>query len=115
MDHIKAWVQVAAKLDAPVLRIFTGRTLAEGHTMEDYYRWVIEAMEECTEYGRQHGVMIVLQTHNELCKTAEDVLRIRRAIDSDWFGINLDIGSLRQGDPYEEIARLAPYAYTWQI
>lgn len=27
----------------------------------------------------------------------------------------MDIGSLRQGNPYEEIARLAPYVYTWQI
>jgi sugar phosphate isomerase/epimerase len=113
--HIKQWVEVAAKLDAPVLRIFTGRTLEEGYTSDDYYRWVIDGIQECTAYGEQHGVMIVLQNHNELCKTAEDVLRIRRAIDSDWFGINLDIGSLRQGDPYEEVARLAPYAYTWQI
>lgn len=115
IDHIKAWVEVAAKLDAPVLRIFTGRTLSEGYTTDDYYRWVIEGIQVCTEYGQEHGVMIVLQNHNELCKTAEDVLRIRQAIDSDWFGINLDIGSLRQGDPYEEVARLAPYAYTWQI
>jgi hypothetical protein len=27
----------------------------------------------------------------------------------------VDIGSLRAGDPYEEIARLAPFACTWQI
>lgn len=113
--HIKQWVEVAAKLDAPVLRIFTGRTLEKGYSSDDYYRWVIDGIQECTAYGEQHGVMIVLQNHNELCKTAEDVLRIRKAIDSDWFGINLDIGSLRQGDPYAEIARLAPYAYTWQI
>jgi len=115
LTHIKEWVEVAAKLDAPVLRIFTGRAQSEGYTSDDHYRWVIEGIEECTAYGEKHGVMIVLQNHNELCKTTEDVLRIRKAIDSDWFGINVDIGSLRQGDPYEEIAQLAPYAYTWQI
>jgi hypothetical protein len=27
----------------------------------------------------------------------------------------LDVGSLRQKDPYEEIERLLPYACTWQI
>lgn len=113
--HIKQWVEVAAKLDAPVLRIFSGRTLSEGYSSDDYYRWVIEGIQECTAYGEKHGVMIVLQNHNELCKTTEEVLRIREAIDSEWFGINADIGSLRQGDPYEEIARLAPFAYTWQI
>jgi hypothetical protein len=48
-------------------------------------------------------------------KTADEVLHIRERIDSDWFGLNVDIGSLRAGDPYQEIAKLAPYAYTWQI
>lgn len=113
--HVKDWVKVAAKLDAPVLRVFAGHELADGYSEEDYYQWVISGLKTCTEYGREHGVMIVLQNHNALCKTADDVLRIRRAIDSDWFGLNVDIGSLRQGDPYEEVARLAPYAYTWQI
>lgn len=113
--HVKEWVEVAAKLDAPVLRIFTGRTLPQGHSSDDFYRWVIDGIRTCTEYAEKYGVLIVLQNHNELCKTAEDVLRIRRAIDSDGFGLNVDIGSLRQGDPYAEVARLAPYAYTWQI
>ena len=37
-------------------------------------------------------------------------------IGSDWFGLNVDIGSLRTtDDPYAEIALLAPHAYTWQI
>ena len=27
----------------------------------------------------------------------------------------LDVGSVRQGDPYEEIEKLVPYAATWQI
>lgn len=59
--------------------------------------------------------MLVLQNHNEFLKTAQQVLYIREQVISDWFGLNVDIGSLRQGDPYQEIARLAPYAYTWQI
>ena len=38
-----------------------------------------------------------------------------KAVNSDWFSVVLDVGSLRQGDPYEEIAKLLPYACTWQI
>ncbi|WP_373331469.1 sugar phosphate isomerase/epimerase family protein [Salmonirosea aquatica] len=77
--------------------------------------WAVEGLRQCTELGRAKGVMIVLQNHNELLKTVDQVLYIRNKIASDWLGINLDIGSLRAGDPYEEIAKLAPYAYTWQI
>jgi hypothetical protein len=36
-------------------------------------------------------------------------------VASPWFGLNVDIGSLRTGDPYEEVATLAPYASTWQV
>lgn len=60
--------------------------------------------------------MIILQQHNDVLYTAEEVLAVRKAIDSDWFGLMVDIGSLRRSDdPYTEIARLAPYAYSWQI
>jgi sugar phosphate isomerase/epimerase len=59
--------------------------------------------------------MIVLQNHHDFVKTADEVLEIRRRVPSEWFGLNVDIGSLRMADPYAEIAKLAPYAYTWQL
>jgi sugar phosphate isomerase/epimerase len=59
--------------------------------------------------------MIAFQNHDELLKTADEVLALRERVGSPWFGLNVDVGSLRTADPYEEIARLAPYACTWQI
>jgi sugar phosphate isomerase/epimerase len=35
--------------------------------------------------------------------------------DSEWLGLNLDIGSYRQSDPYREIEKNIKYAVTWQI
>ena len=44
------------------------------------------------------------------------MLALRERVGSEWFGLNVDIGSLRMAaDPYAEIAALAPYAATWQI
>lgn len=111
---IRNWVPVAAKLDAPVLRIFAGHDVPEGHAEEVFHR-VVEDIKTCVNYAAQQGVIIVLQNHNGLLKTAGQVLQVLEQIDSGWFGLNLDIGSLRTGDPYAEIAELAPYAYTWQI
>jgi sugar phosphate isomerase/epimerase len=113
--HVKSWIEVAARLDAPVIRVFARRGVPEGHTRDEVMGWVVECLGECTTHGERHGVMVVLQNHDELLKTAEEVLEIRRRVSSAWFGLNVDIGSLRTGDPYEEIARLAPHAYTWQI
>ncbi len=113
-ELVRQWVEVAAKMDAPVLRVFAGKAVPEPQTQQAMER-VISSLQQCVAYGKKAGVMIVLQNHHELLKTVEQVLYIREQIPSDWLGINLDIGSLRAGDPYEEIARLAPYAYTWQI
>jgi sugar phosphate isomerase/epimerase len=112
---VKRWMEVAARLGAPVLRIFAGREVPAGHTEREALDWVVESIEACLAHAERVGVMIVLQNHNDLVKTADQVLAIRHRIRSDWFGLNLDIGSLRTADPYDEIARLAPFAYTWQI
>jgi sugar phosphate isomerase/epimerase len=113
--HVKRWVEVAEKLGAPVLRVFDGRGETRGPTREEMTGWVVEAFRTCAAHGEGHGVVIAYQNHDELLKTADEVLALRERVGSEWFGLNVDIGSLRTGDPYEEIARLAPFACTWQI
>jgi sugar phosphate isomerase/epimerase len=113
--HVERWVEVAAKLGAPVLRVFDGRAEAKGPSREQMTDWVVEAFRECAAHGELYGVMIAYQNHDELLKTAAEVLALRERVASPWFGLNVDVGSLRTADPYQEIARLAPYACTWQI
>lgn len=110
------WVEVAAKLGAPVLRVFDGRAMPAGHAKADVMDWIVAALEASVAHGAARGVAIVLQNHNDALKTAADFLEIRQRIASPWFGLNVDVGSLRTtADPYEEIAALAPHAYTWQV
>jgi sugar phosphate isomerase/epimerase len=113
--HVGRWLEVASKLGAPVLRVFDGRAEAKGPSREQMTDWVVEAFRECAREGERRGVMIAYQNHDELLKTAAEVLALRERVGSPWFGLNVDIGSLRTADPYEEVARLAPYACTWQI
>jgi sugar phosphate isomerase/epimerase len=113
--HVTRWIDVAAKLGAPVLRVFSGLEVPQGHTIAEAREWVVACVTTVTERAAARGVMIVLQNHDDFVKTADDVLEIRRRVPSEWFGLNVDVGSLRMGDPYADIARLAPYAYTWQL
>ena len=115
VDHVGRWVEVAAKLGAPVLRVFDGRAEVKGPAREQVTDWVVEALRACAARGERRGVIVAYQNHDELLKTADEVLALRARVASDWFGLNVDVGSLRTGDPYEEIARLAPHACTWQI
>jgi sugar phosphate isomerase/epimerase len=109
------WLEVASRLGAPVLRVFDGRAEAKGPSREQMTAWVVDAFRECAAEGARHGVIVAYQNHDELLKTADEVVALRERVASPWFGLNVDIGSLPSADPYDEVARLAPYACTWQI
>ena len=99
-----------------MVRVFAGRGVPEGLTEKEIATWVVQHIRECVAYGAERGVAIVLQHHDDLLKTADQTLAVLERVDSEWFGLNEDVGSLRTtDDPYAEIARLAPHAYTWQL
>jgi sugar phosphate isomerase/epimerase len=112
---VKDWIVVASKLGAPVIRVFSGRVRPQGHSFDAALEWMVADFKECAAFGKQHGVMVAVQPHNDFLKTAAETIRAIDAVGSDWFGCILDIGSLRQGDPYAEIQKLVPYAVSWQI
>lgn len=112
---VKDWVEVAAKLGSDVVRVFSGRQIAEGSSFDKTLDWMIPAFQECAEYGKEHGVIIGLQHHNDFLKTADETIEVVEKVDSEWFSVILDVGSLRMYDVYEEIAKLLPYACTWQV
>ncbi len=113
--HVGRWLTTASQLGAPCLRVFDGRGEATGPPRAQVVEWVVEAFRSCAGLGEAAGVVIAFQNHDELLKTSAEVLAVREKVGSDWFALNVDIGSLRSADPYEEIARLAPHACTWQI
>lgn len=115
VELVKSWIECSARLGAPVLRVFAGNGIATGHTEDEVNGWVVESIRKCVEHARKFGVLISIQNHNDFIRTSGQVLRIMKMVDSEWFGLNLDIGSFRIGDPYEEIARVLPYAITCQI
>jgi sugar phosphate isomerase/epimerase len=112
---VKGWIEAAAKLGAGVVRIFSGSKVPEGGTFDRTLEWMILDIAACVDHARRHGVIVGLQNHNDFVKTAGETIRIVEAVNSEWFGVILDIGSLRQGDPYAEVEKLAPYAVSWQL
>jgi len=115
MNLIKQWVEVAAKMGAPNLRIFAGTNPHEGFSRDQVFKWMAHDIRTCCDYGKEVGVIIAIQNHNDFIRTAADVDRIFEMVDSDWLGLNLDIGSYRQDDPYAEIEKNIVKAVTWQI
>ncbi len=112
---VRSWIECAVRLGAPMVRVFAGSGVPEGHTREEALSWVVEGLRRCAGHGEKNGIMVVLQNHNDFIQTPEDVLTILSRVHSDWLRLNVDIGSFRAGDPYEAVSRVAQHAITWQI
>jgi sugar phosphate isomerase/epimerase len=112
--HTKAWIDHAAVMGAPVIRIFAGNK-PNDVTEEQARQWTMECIEECCQHAAQRGVVLGLENHGGIVSTADQLLAIVKAVQSDWFGVNLDTGNFRGGDPYADLAKVAPYAVTVQV
>lgn len=110
----KQWIEHAATLDAPVIRIFAGHQ-QKGQSADEAHSLMVSAIEECCDYAGKHGVYLALENHGGPTATADGLLKFVHDIDSPWFGVNLDGGNFRGDDAYDQLARIAPYAVNAQI
>lgn len=126
IDHTKRCLQLAGRLGIPCIRLNSGRwnTIKsfddlmkvkgeeppiQGYTDDNAFDWVISAIQACLPTAEQEGVVMMIENHWGLTTKPENVLRIHKAVNSPWLGVNLDTGNYA-GDPYPGIATLAPHA-----
>lgn len=119
-----ASIELAYKLGIPAMRVNTGRwgtrddfselmkhrgmePPLEGYTDDDAFPWVIESLEKCLPAAERCGVLLGLENHWGLGRTAEGVLRIVDAIDSPWLRVTMDTGNFLES-PYGQLEQLAP-------
>ncbi len=114
LEDVRTWIDRAAELDAPVIRIFAGR-VAKGSTEEQAVAWAIEGFKASLEYAARKGVVLALENHGGITESPEQLLKLVKAVDSPYFGVNLDTGNFHGADPYADLAKLAPYAMNVQV
>lgn len=109
---VKKWIQRAAVLGAPHIRVFAG-SAAKGQDREAK-KLCVEALEECAEAAARHGIFLGIENHGGIVAEADDLLDIVRGVKSPWVGINLDTGNFHTADPWGDLAKCAPYAVNVQ-
>jgi sugar phosphate isomerase/epimerase len=110
----KQWIDHAATLGAPVIRIFAGHA-KKGVPEAQSHALMVSAIEECCDYAGKQGVHLALENHGGPTSDAEGLLRFVRDVQSPWFGVNLDTGNFHGDDIYGELERIAPYALNVQV
>lgn len=115
MAHCRSWIDRAAELTAPVVRLLSGNWL-QGTPDEELEQRVIDRINELLPYAAEKGIMLALENHGGgVTVTADQLLRIVRSVKGQNFGVNLDTGNFHGDDPYAEIAQVAPYAVNVQV
>ncbi|HEX7070824.1 MAG TPA: sugar phosphate isomerase/epimerase family protein, partial [Rhodothermales bacterium] len=112
--HVNRWIDHAAELFAPHIRIFAG-DLPEGTAKETGIAWVAEGIRAVLPHAAERGIMLGLENHGGITARAADHLAICDAVgDHPWFGVNLDTFNYKT-NPYEELAMAAPRAVNVQV
>jgi sugar phosphate isomerase/epimerase len=106
---VKQWVDLAVEMGAPCMRVFGG-PVPKDVSVEQATTWAIETLTEAEPHAAERGIYLALENHGGVTATADGVLAILQGVNSEWVGANLDVGNFHGPDPYEELARVAPYA-----
>ena len=109
------WIDHAAELDAPTVRVLSGNWV-QGTSDKELEERVVQALEELLPHAEKKGVTLALENHGGgATVTSAQLLRIVKRVDDPNLGVNLDTGNFHSEDPYREIAEVAPYAVNVQI
>ena len=114
VSDVKKWIDKAAVLGAPSIRVFGGGRIPEGYTEKDAYNWVIPSLQESVDYAEKKGIVLAIENHGGFPMTSEQVINIIGEVDSPWFGANLDTGNFEK-DWYRQMAEVIPYAVVVQL
>ena len=112
--HVKRWIDHVALLGSQTIRVFGGRA-AKGVDEASAKALAVEGLREAAAYAGERGVLLALENHGGITRTAADVIELVRAVDSPWLGINLDTGNFHTEDPYRDLEEAAPYAISVQV
>ena len=112
----KEWIVAASKMGAPVLRLFAGEIPAGYEDKwEEVAGWMVDCYKECAAFAEPYRVKIGIQNHGDMLQTADQCLKVLKAVDSKWVGLIVDTGNFKTDDPYKDIEAVAPYAINWQV
>ena len=123
VQRIKTWIEVAAKLGAPTVRVFADsqapfknwQQAAGNANRETVETWLAGSLRECAVHGKKFGVIVAVQNHGDFISTGEQHLSLLQRVDHEYCAAMVDTGKYNTPDPYADIALMAPYAVNWQV
>ncbi len=109
LADLKHGVDVANRLETPIMRIFSGNA-KPGYKLEDGLSWILEGLGAGAEYARSHGVTMALENHGLMAGRSDQVRGMIETVNSPALRANLDTGNflLVNQNPTDAAKELAP-------
>jgi sugar phosphate isomerase/epimerase len=107
LDLIRGWIDVAAYLRAPRVRVIAGQSAADPGG--EAVRWSIEGLLALADYGQARGVSVVTENWLALAMQPATLLAILRNAGGA-VGLCADFGNYRGPAKYDDLATILPYA-----
>jgi len=114
IEATKKWIDRAAIMGAPHVRVFAGAKPPE-LSDEDAFANCLAAYQKCLDHAASRGVFLGLENHGGIVAEPIALVKLVRAAEGPWAGINLDSGNFNTDDPYADLALIAPYAVNVQL
>jgi sugar phosphate isomerase/epimerase len=116
IEYDKAGLRVAYRLGAPVVRINVGRTGPQENADDTLgVERVIAAFKELLPLARQLNLRLAIENHGGVSKTAANIVKIIQGTDRRRVGALVDFGNFPDAVRYDEVARVAPYAFVTHV
>jgi len=115
LDHVRQWIERAAALHAPFIRIFAGHH-PKGVDLKASHQNMVTGMRAASQIAQEQGIYLALENHGGPTETAQGLMELVHDVDHPHLVVNLDTGNFRGDvDPYKQIEAVAPWAVNVQL
>lgn len=114
LAYTKKWVDFCAIMGAPHIRVFAGAA-PKGVSLEDGIKNCIETYQLALDYAATKKIYLGMENHHGVVAEPENLVKIVRAVQSPYAGINFDSGNFNTEDPYADLEKIAPYSVNVQL
>jgi sugar phosphate isomerase/epimerase len=111
----KQKLRAAHKLGAPVARVNVGTAGTQEQDDTVGIERVVAAFKELLPLARELNIRVAIENHGGISRKADNIVKIIKATDPEWVGSLVDLGNFPAPTRYEEITKVAPYAFVTHV
>lgn len=94
IEHVKEGIDIAAKFDTKVLRVFSGHIEEDDEiTFEEARNWIVEGLRECAEYADEKGIILGLENHGKFVGKCNQIRGLIKDVGLNNLRVTFDVGN----------------------